>query len=175
MASGKAKVKAVTSGDTITIVGKPSGGPPPEMTLTLASVLAPRLARGPQQPEEEKFAWESREFLRELLIGRTVDFKVLQTMTFSNTTRTFADVSIDGVNVAGQLVGAGWAAVKSNRDGVASSIYPELSTLEVQAKEVKIGMWAGEGAAAVWYGLLTTHTCNASLPPLWIVGNPWKW
>lgn len=35
----------VTSGDTIIIRGQPVGGPPPEITITLCNVTAPKLER----------------------------------------------------------------------------------------------------------------------------------
>ena len=53
------------------IRGRPRGGPPPEVTLALSSVTAPRIARraNPANPadtgtEEEPYGWEAREFLR---------------------------------------------------------------------------------------------------------------
>lgn len=118
------------------------------MTLTLASIMAPKLARGPQQTDEAH-AWESREFLRTLLIGRTVTFKVLQTMKFTTGTRTFADVCLDGNNVAEKVVSAGWATVKDNRDGVTSAIFAALPALEAGAKESVLGVWAGLGSGTV--------------------------
>ena len=53
------------------IRGRPRGGPPPEVSLALSSVTAPRIARranpaNPADPgiEEEPYGWEAREFLR---------------------------------------------------------------------------------------------------------------
>ena len=45
MATGwlKGTVKAVNSGDVLVIVGAVKSGPPPEKTLTLSSLIAPRL------------------------------------------------------------------------------------------------------------------------------------
>ena len=54
------------------LVGKSvatANGPPPEMTITLASLVAPLLSRGTRISAEEPFAWESREFLRNLCVG----------------------------------------------------------------------------------------------------------
>jgi hypothetical protein len=42
----------VLSGDTIVIRGQPRGGPPPERTLSLASIQAPRPARRPNAQGE---------------------------------------------------------------------------------------------------------------------------
>lgn len=35
----------VTSGDTVVIRGQPMGGPPPEVTITLCNITAPKLER----------------------------------------------------------------------------------------------------------------------------------
>ena len=75
------------------------GGPPPERTLALTNINAPRLARlvpiswkqfifcyprrpNNQLPEggtDEPFAWEAREFLRKLVVGKTVLGNVVHT------------------------------------------------------------------------------------------------
>ena len=74
--SGRATVKAVNSGDTLVLVGAASPtGPPPELQVTLSSLEAPRLARSAERPDEA-FAWDSREFLRTLCIGKAVQFKI---------------------------------------------------------------------------------------------------
>lgn len=46
-------VKAVLSGDTLVIRGKPVKGPPPERTLCLAYVAAPKLAVRPRPGETD--------------------------------------------------------------------------------------------------------------------------
>lgn len=52
MASGTATVKMVLSGDTVVLMGRAVNGPPPEMQLSLSSLIAPKLGRGPQSAEE---------------------------------------------------------------------------------------------------------------------------
>lgn len=59
------------------IRGTPRNGPPPERTLALGEIDAPRLARrpgtnNPAGSQDEPFAWEAREFLREKLVGKPV-------------------------------------------------------------------------------------------------------
>ena len=49
---GTAVVKAVSSGDTVILQGRANNGPPPERQLSLASLLAPKVARSAQGPEE---------------------------------------------------------------------------------------------------------------------------
>ena len=47
MATGwlKGTVKAVSSGDSLLVMGSVKGGPPPEKTITLAGLIAPKLVR----------------------------------------------------------------------------------------------------------------------------------
>lgn len=78
------------------IRGQPRNGPPPERTLALAEIDAPRLARrpGPNQPEgsvDEPFAWEAREFLRKLTVGKNVLCTVSHTV---NSGREYGSVLI---------------------------------------------------------------------------------
>ena len=49
MATGwlKGTVKAVPSGDSLLIMGSVKGGPPPEKTVTLAGLIAPKLVSIP--------------------------------------------------------------------------------------------------------------------------------
>lgn len=58
------------------IRGQPRNGPPPERTLALAEVDVPRMARRPTASsgatEDEPWGWESRDFLRQLLVGKQV-------------------------------------------------------------------------------------------------------
>lgn len=48
----KAIVKSVLSGDTIIIRDQPRGGPPPEKTVSLSGINAPRLGRRPNDQGE---------------------------------------------------------------------------------------------------------------------------
>ena len=69
----------VTSGDTIVIRDQPRGGPPPEKTISLSGINAPRLGRrnaDGKETAEEPFAWEARELLREKLVGQNIIFSV---------------------------------------------------------------------------------------------------
>lgn len=73
----KGIVKQVLDGGAVVIRGKPNNGPPPERTLALADIEAPRMARRPNASGaagtvDEPFAWEAREFLRKLLVGKPI-------------------------------------------------------------------------------------------------------
>jgi staphylococcal nuclease domain-containing protein 1 len=83
--------QSVISGDTLVLIGKGSNsGPPQEITVTLASVQSPRISRGPQQLQEDPFAFESREFLRKLCIGKNVVFRIVYCVT--SISKYFGDI-----------------------------------------------------------------------------------
>lgn len=146
MASGRATVKAVLSGDTLVLMGAATNGPPPELVLTLASLNAPRLARGPDGVSEPH-AWASREFLRKLTIGKQVRFKVEYRVGAIN--RDFGSVWLPpnarGVEENACVIVAreGWAKVKpveQSRDG-ASPDHEKMLKVEQVAIAEKRGMY----------------------------------
>lgn len=47
----RGRVKAVSSGDCLVIMGSTKAEIPPEKTITLSSLIAPRLVLFPQMPE----------------------------------------------------------------------------------------------------------------------------
>ncbi len=65
-----ANVKSVLSGDTL-VLASPNN-PAAERTLSLAYVSAPRLSKDGDEP----YAFQSREFLRALTVGKQVKFTV---------------------------------------------------------------------------------------------------
>ncbi|VDO72847.1 unnamed protein product [Schistosoma curassoni] len=74
-------VKQVLSGDTIVIRDRPINGPPPERTIILSNISCGRVARKPSTgiptgTPEDPFAWEAREFVRTLLVGKEVCYSV---------------------------------------------------------------------------------------------------
>ncbi|XVE63800.1 hypothetical protein DITRI_Ditri07aG0049400 [Diplodiscus trichospermus] len=143
----KGKVKAVPSGDCLVITG-PSNrpGPPPEKTITLASLITPRLAR--RGGVDEPFAWESREYLRKLCIGKEITFKVEYTVPSIG--REFGSVYLGDKNVAMLVVSEGWAKVREQgqQKGEASPFLAELLRLEEQAKQQGLGRWSKVPGAA---------------------------
>lgn len=69
---GKAIVRAVQSGDCLTLAK--TGKDPWEEQCFLAFISAPR--SGNASRSEEPFAFDAREFLREKIIGKKVDFTI---------------------------------------------------------------------------------------------------
>ncbi|MBA0563616.1 hypothetical protein Golob_008588, partial [Gossypium lobatum] len=144
----KGRVKAVPSGDSLVVTAMASNrpGPPPEKTITLASLIAPRLAR--RGGIDEPFAWESREFLRKLCIGKEVTFRVEYAVPSIG--REFGSVYLGDKNVAILVVSQGWAKVREQgqQKGEASPILSELLRLEEQAKQQGVGRWSKVPGAA---------------------------
>ena len=141
------------------LVGKAAGnGPPQEITITLASLQAPRISRGPQQSTEDPFAFESREFLRKLCIGKTVSFKIVYCVTSIN--RTFGDIYFQNTSddldaqpvcLSELVVAAGWSPVKGSEGSgdKLSSRHETLIALEAEAKAAKRGVHGPKGAGRV--------------------------
>jgi staphylococcal nuclease domain-containing protein 1 len=73
---GVAKVKSVTSGDTVVLLGKPPQPnlPCPEVLFTLEGLSAPRMA-SKVNPTDEPGAFPAREWLRQQLVGKVVRFE----------------------------------------------------------------------------------------------------
>lgn len=139
-------VKAVPSGDTLLIMRNPKGDViPPEKTITLSSIIAPRLAR--RGGIDEPFAWDSREYLRKLCIGKEVAFRVDYT---AQTGREFGSVFLGDKCVEMLVVSQGWAKVKElGQQKVEASPYlTELMRLEEQAKQQGLGKWSKASGAS---------------------------
>jgi staphylococcal nuclease domain-containing protein 1 len=142
----RGKVKAVTSGDCLLIMGSTKAEIPPEKSITLSYLMAPRLAR--RGGVDEPFAWESREFLRKLCIGKEVTFRV--DYTAPNIGREFGTVYLGDKNVAYSVVSAGWARVKEQgpKGGEQNPYLTELLRLEEVAKQQGVGRWSKEPGSA---------------------------
>ncbi|KAK7350749.1 hypothetical protein VNO77_09672 [Canavalia gladiata] len=144
----RGRVKAVPSGDCLVIVAIASTkpGPLPEKTITLSSLIAPRLAR--RGGVDEPFAWESREFLRKLCIGKEVTFRVDYNVPSIN--RDFGTVFLGDKNVAMLVVSQGWVKIREQgqQKGEVSPYLAELLRLEEQAKQDGLGRWSKVPGAA---------------------------
>ncbi|CAN4086531.1 unnamed protein product [Withania somnifera] len=118
---------------------------PPEKSITLASLMAPRLAR--RGGVDEPFAWQSRDFLRNLCIGKEVTFKVEYTVPSIG--REYGTVFLGYKNVSELVVSAGWAKVREQ--GQQKDANPYLKSLqdaEEQAKQQGLGRWSRAPSAS---------------------------
>ncbi|EGW33798.1 uncharacterized protein SPAPADRAFT_48914 [Spathaspora passalidarum NRRL Y-27907] len=121
-----AKVKNVLSPDTVVLIPpKTTQCPAPERLLTLSYV------RGGDD-------FESKEFVRNLLIGKDVKFKVL----YKATNREFGDIqSPIFKSLIEYLLKNGVVKLKENFSESEGDIYYELSEAENQAKLNQVGVW----------------------------------
>eukprot|EP00921_Rhytidocystis_pertsovi_P011207 GHVQ01018087.1.p1 GENE.GHVQ01018087.1~~GHVQ01018087.1.p1 ORF type:complete len:928 (+),score=129.47 GHVQ01018087.1:195-2978(+) len=162
MAAGVATVKQVISGDTFVLVGAPKGGPPPEKQITLASLMSPRVAMKSltKETEDEPYGWNSREFMRERLIGKEVEFKV----EYSLGERECGWIKVKGGESASlDLLRKGLARVKSNRNPPCAHDIDELIAAENVAKEAKLGLWNDEpGSGLATIREITWGSTNAA-------------
>ncbi|KNC80272.1 hypothetical protein SARC_07366 [Sphaeroforma arctica JP610] len=142
-------VKSVTSGDTVVIRGTPQKGPPSERTLCLAGVQAPRLGLRPRTENEtttdEPYAWESRDALRTLLIGKPVRFCV--DYHVATIGREFGRLTLQDKDVTQHLVREG--ALKTRQGPQTNEDFDTLVALEEQAKNAQKGVWSSRAASCI--------------------------
>ncbi|XP_074374885.1 ribonuclease TUDOR 1-like isoform X2 [Apium graveolens] len=146
-------VKAVPSGDTLVIMelGNTTSEIPPERTVILSSLMAPRLARrGGKQTTDEPFAWQSREFLRKLCIGKVVSFQIDYTLQPGGL--EFGTVFLGNNNIASWVVAHGWAKVREVRDmekdkGEFSPHLKVLRNSAIKAMNESVGIWSKAAGA----------------------------
>ncbi|KAH7358198.1 tudor domain-containing protein [Plectosphaerella cucumerina] len=138
-----AKVKSVLSGDTLVLTNP--NNPKAERILSLAYVNAPHLKKEGDEP----FAFQSREFLRDLVVGKQVQCTVLYTVPSG---RDFGSVllSRDGPSLPDENIKAGWLKVREDagRKEESEDILERLATLrslEESAKSENKGVWSGTG------------------------------
>lgn len=136
-------VKSVLSGDTLVLTSP--NNPAAERTLSLAYMSAPHLKREGDEP----FAFQAREALRNLAVGRPVQCTVLYTIP--TTGREFGTAKLkDGTELPDELVKMGWLKVredagrKDESDEVTQRL-EKLRSMESQAKGDGKGLWAGTG------------------------------
>ncbi|KAI0567823.1 ribonucleate (deoxynucleate) 3'-nucleotidohydrolase [Gracilaria domingensis] len=140
-------VKSAPSGDTLLLMKQqaPVHGPPPEMRLTLSSLKAPLLSR--DAVSDEPYAWASREYLRQKLIGKVVTFRIDYRVQTLN--RVFATVFLgEGGSINLDVVSAGMARVRRplNDSEDCSPEFDALLAAEDKASANSIGLHSGVAA-----------------------------
>ena len=138
-----ANVKSVLSGDTL-ILTSPNN-PTAERTFSLAYVSAPHLKREGDEP----FAFQSREYLRNIVVGKPIQCTVAYTIPTSG--REFGTAKLkDGTELPDELVKAGWLKVredagkKEENEEVLERL-EKFRGLESQAKAENKGLHVGVG------------------------------
>ncbi|KAF0321623.1 tudor domain-containing protein [Colletotrichum asianum] len=140
-----AKVKSVLSGDTLVLTAP--NNPKAEKTVSLAYVSAPRLSKDGDEP----YAFQSREFLRELVVGKQIQCTVVYQV---NSGREFVSalLSRDGPSLPDEAIKAGWLkareeAGRKDDDETVLARIDSLRQLESDAKDQGKGLWAGTGGS----------------------------
>ncbi|KAF5489110.1 Staphylococcal nuclease domain-containing protein 1 [Colletotrichum siamense] len=140
-----AKVKSVLSGDTLVLTAP--NNPKAEKTVSLAYVSAPRLSKDGDEP----YAFQSREFLRELVVGKQIQCTVVYQV---NSGREFVSalLSRDGPSLPDEAIKAGWLKVREEAgrkddDETVLARIGNLRQLESDAKDQGKGLWAGTGGS----------------------------
>jgi staphylococcal nuclease domain-containing protein 1 len=150
-------VKAVNSGDSLTILEideeNPRNNGPKEIFLTILGLKAPIVGRrevldGKIIPDEP-FAWHSREFLRKLVIGKPVVYRIEHTVEERERERSYGELwAHDETDIRMEIVSHGWADVitKPRKNSAGFDIEPTLSQMKLEAakeeaKEKKLGIW----------------------------------
>lgn len=137
-----AHVKSLLSGDTLILTS--TNNPTLERTLSLAYVNAPHLRKEGDEP----FAFQSREYLRALILGKPAKCTVLYSVPSG---REYGTVELqDGTQLPDELVKAGWVKVREDagRKEESEEVLDRLETLrslESQARDAGKGLHAGTG------------------------------
>lgn len=142
MVLNQGKVKSVQSGDSITLTS--IDNPDRERTLSLAYVAAPHLRKDGDEP----WAFQSRDALRKLLVGKNVQFSVLYQIP--NTKREYGIIYLpDGHILPEDMVKEGWlklredAGRKEDSDEALAQV-EKLRQLETAARNEYKGLWGKE-------------------------------
>lgn len=140
----EAKVKSVLSGDTVVLHN--INNPKAERTLSLAFVSAPRLRREGDEP----FAFESRDYLRRLLVGKVVRFQVLYKIPTGANREYGLIVTPNKEILPQQAVAAGWVKLRDDAgrkedSDEAANLLERLQVDEARARADSKGLWAETG------------------------------
>ncbi|KAI9068054.1 transcription factor [Trametes sanguinea] len=139
---------AVISGDSLLLRGSPGpqGQIPKERVLHLADIQAPRM--GTASREDEDWAFESREFLRALTVGKPITFTSTHSLPPSDDVpRDIGAAEVNGVDLATELLKNGWAKLKDlKRDPTEED--QRKSTIEAEARAAGKGIWNPHGPKA---------------------------
>ncbi|ODV82799.1 hypothetical protein CANARDRAFT_30522 [[Candida] arabinofermentans NRRL YB-2248] len=127
-----AKVKSVLSADTLVLTPL-NGSSNQERLLSLAYLQAPRLA------SNEKYAFESRELLRTLLVGKEIKFWVIYK---NQSEREFGDVSTPIFSsLIEYVLEKGAAKLRDNLNIFDDEDLLKLKQIESKAQAKDVGLW----------------------------------
>lgn len=150
-----ANVKSVLSGDTLVLASQ--NNPNAERIFSLAYVAGPHMRREGDEP----FAFQSRDYLRGLTVGKPIQCTILYTVPSSGREYGYAQLK-DGTQIPDELVKAGWLKVRDDagRKEESEEILERLESLrnlESQAKSESKGLWDSTG------GVIQVHNDIGSI------------
>ncbi|KIM20084.1 hypothetical protein M408DRAFT_30677 [Serendipita vermifera MAFF 305830] len=127
---------------------------------------------GSSTREDEPWAFECRENLRKMVVGKEVTFTVIHALPASNTDpdvqRDLGNVEFNGIDLATDLLRSGWARTKENNSKrEASEEDVKKKELETEAKAAGRGIWRAEG-----HPQRTVHTSMPADSPAFL--KQWK-
>jgi staphylococcal nuclease domain-containing protein 1 len=140
MVLSQGKVKSVLSGDSLVLAS--IDNPDRERTLSLAYCTSPHL----KKDADELWAFQSRDALRKLVVGKLVQFQVLYTIP--NTKREYGIIFLqDGTKLPEKMVEEGWLKLREDAGRKEDSEealqqLDKLRLLEATARSEDKGMWA---------------------------------
>ncbi|KAM3080754.1 hypothetical protein ACMFMG_005684 [Clarireedia jacksonii] len=143
MVLNQARVKSVLSGDSLVLSSIEH--PERERTLSLAYCTSPHLKKEGDEP----FAFESRDALRKLVVGRVVQFQVLYQIP--NTKREYGLVFLsDGTRLPDEMIKEGWIKLREDagRKEDSEETLQQLEKLrlyEATARSEDKGLWRSSG------------------------------
>ena len=147
-------VVEVVTGDTCTILmgGESYTSDEKLLKVSLASIRSPRMGGRGSDRVDEPYAFECKDRLRQLLVGKQVKVKVdyVRDIPAGEKTikRKYATISVGKRPDVGEvLIAEGLASLQFHRDGeVRSSRYDELSAAEAVARKAKKNLHSGKDA-----------------------------
>ncbi|KAJ2083628.1 hypothetical protein H4R24_000686 [Coemansia sp. RSA 988] len=145
-----ATVKLALSGDSVVLRGAQRGNqPPPERTLGLAFIQAPRLGNATRGTADEPLALEAREYLRRRIAGKPVKFVVRHR---AQSGREYGSLYVgdDTTDIAIKLVHEGWARVTDSARTRASRADADAGEADVVAELVNEEEFARRGKRGLW-------------------------
>ncbi|UZJ54140.1 hypothetical protein CBS101457_003460 [Exobasidium rhododendri] len=124
-------VRSCPSGDTLVVRPRGVVTPGAERTIHIAGIAAPRL--GSRDRDDDPFAFPSREYLRKLLVGREVRYRVEYNVPVpGGGAREYAHVFLPpesqgapDTNVSHKILAAGWARVHDSGSRRNANAMPE--------------------------------------------------
>lgn len=143
MVLNQAKVKSVLSGDSLVLSSVDN--PDRERILSLAYCTSPHL----KKEGDEQWAYDSRDALRKMVVGKLVQFQVLYTIP--NTKREYGIVYLnDGRRLPEEMVQEGWLKLREDAGRKedsqdALSQLDRLRLLEATARSEDKGQWQPSG------------------------------